>query len=31
METSFIMYYDIISRNGIIKRGPSDPDRSLEF
>ena len=31
METSFIMYYDIISRNGIIKRGPSEPDRSPEF
>ena len=31
METSFIMYYGIISSNGIIKRGPSDPDRSPEF
>ena len=31
MESSFIIYYDIISSNGIIKRGPSDPDRSPEF
>ena len=31
MDTSFIMYYDIISSNSIIKRGPSDPDRSPEF
>ena len=28
METAFIMYYDIISTNEIVKRGPSDP-RSL--
>ena len=31
METSFIMYYDIISSNGIMNRGPCDPDRSPEF
>ena len=31
METSIIMYYDIISSNGIMKRGLSDPDRSPEF
>ena len=28
---SFIMYYDIISSNGIITREQSDPDRSPEF
>ena len=30
MQTSFIMYYGI-SSYGILKRGPSDPDRSPEF
>ena len=25
MKTAFIMYYDIISSNDTIKRGPSDP------
>ena len=28
---SFVLNYDIILSNGIIKRGPSDPDRSPEF
>ena len=31
METSFIMYYDIKSSNGAIKREPSDPGRSPGF
>ena len=26
METVFIVYYDIISSNDIIKRGQSDPE-----
>ena len=31
METAFIMYYDIISRNGIIKENKVTLDRSPEF
>ena len=31
METSFVMYYDIISSNGIIKEDQVTMDRSPEF